>query len=287
MKQIHSGRTTRRAFIGASAAAIGVGLAGCVGRGFGGDDVVTETVDRSFAAPDVAEVRVANAVGDVTVAAIGTGHVDVGVGKRAPDAAGLADIDVVVDLEAGVLTVETALDGAATWTAGSSPSADVTITVPEGPAGPAVTSIISDVGDVSLFDTRGDAVVRTNLGDVTATGVDGYLSLDSNLGTVIAADVTGLRRVHTDLGDVKVDLLGVRADVDIGTDAGEVVVGVADDLDLDLVVESNAGIDSNLPLSDTRTVGGRFTGRQNAGGRRLHVYSDVGDVSLRSVRRSA
>lgn len=62
-------------------------------------------------------------------------------------------------------------------------------------------------------------------------------------------------------------------------------VGVADDLDLDLVARVTGGLDSNLPLQDSRTVGSRPTGRLNSGGHRLRVYSDPGDVSLRSITR--
>ena len=54
-------------------------------------------------------------------------------------------------------------------------------------------------------------------------------------------------------------------------------------LDLDVVAESNAGVDSDLPLTGVQSESGRVSGRLNAGGSRVHVFSDVGDVSLRTI----
>lgn len=82
------------------------------------------------------------------------------------------------------------------------------------------------------------------------------------------------------------DLLSLRGDVDISTKLGAVVVGVAADLDLDLLVEATTSIDSDLPLRERQTGDGRLTGRQNRGGYRVHVASRLGDVSLRSIQRS-
>jgi hypothetical protein len=55
-------------------------------------------------------------------------------------------------------------------------------------------------------------------------------------------------------------------------------------LDLDVMAESDGGVDSDLPLTGVQSARGRFSGRRNAGGHRLHVFSDMGDVSLRTIR---
>lgn len=282
MSTVGNGYTTRRAFLG-GAAVLAAGLAGCTGRGFRTDRTASETVTESFAAPTVRELRVGNRIGDVTVTAVGSGDVGVRVVKRASGLSRLEDIDIRIDLEAGLLTVETAVTDDA-WPS-AEPATNVTVTVPEGAAGPLVTEVSSGLGDITLLGTRGDTVARTELGDVTTSGADGYLTLRSELGTVLASDVTGLDAVRTEVGDVKVDLLGLRGDVEIGTELGEVVVGVADDLDLDLLVETAGGVDSNLPLQDSRVGGDRLSGRQNAGGHRLRVFSELGEVSLRSITR--
>lgn len=275
---------TRRAFIGTGALLAVGSLSGCLARGPFRRDEVTEAVTGTFVPADVREIRVANAIGDVTVRAVDTDEVGVRVLKRSvAGARGLEEITVRIGVESGVLTVETSLDDDVTWFTRSSPGTDVSITVPEGTAGPIVSSVASRLGNVALFDTRGDTVARTNLGDVTAARVDGYLTLESELGTIIADDVTGLDRVRTDLGQIKVDLEGLRTDIEIGTQMGDVVVGIDETLDLDVVAESNAGVDSDLPLTGVRSGRRRVSGRLNAGGSRVHVFSDVGDVSLRTI----
>lgn len=292
MTNIRNRHVDRRTFVAAGAAIVGASLAGCLGRGFTAanlsGEIATETVEKSFAAPTVQTVEVRNTVGDVTIAASGTGDVDVDVRKRSSRGqAGLTDIDVSIELKDGILVVETAIDENATWFSTESPTTDVTITVPDGTFAPAITSVDAELGNVTLLGTRGDTSVQTNLGDVTASGIDGYVSLHSDLGTIEASDVTGLERAHTRLGDLKVELLGLRDDVDISTKLGNVVVGVANDLDLDLLVEATATIDSNLPLAASQTSTGQLSGRQNRGGYRLHVASELGDVSLRSIQRHA
>lgn len=278
----------RREYVGAGAITAISALSGCLSwSSFTGPEV-TEVVEGSFASPEVREVRITNAVGDVTVVAQGTGGVDARVLKRsARGQSGLDDLTVRMAVEDGVLRIETEIDRRAFLSSETTPTTDVTVTVPERGPGPVVSSIVSDIGTVTLLGTRGDTVVRTDIGEIVASGVDGYLSLSSEVGTVLASDVTGLDSVRTDLGDVKVDLLGLRGDVDIGTDVGSVTVGVADDLDLDLLAETNGTLDSNLPLIDGRTVGSRLTGRIGAGGHRLHAFSDLGDVSLRSIPSGA
>lgn len=79
------------------------------------------------------------------------------------------------------------------------------------------------------------------MGDISATRIDGYLSLTSNVGTVTASDVAGLDEASTEVGDLKVELRALRRNVDIGTDVGDVVVGVAEELDLEVIAEPRAG----------------------------------------------
>jgi hypothetical protein len=276
---------TRRTFTGAGAAMILGSLAGCVGR-FGSDsDERTETVSRTFVAPDVREIHVRNGIGNVLITAQGTGGVDVRVLKRsARGQAGLDDLTVDIDIDDGTLTVETGLDRRAFASTRQTPTTDVTITVPET-EGPEIAAITSRVGDVTLLGTRGDTVVRTDVGNVIASGVDGYLSLSSETGTVLASDTTGLAAVSVKIGSIKADVLGVRDDIDISSDIGDVTLGIADDLDLDIVAETTGSFDSNLPVVGSQTVGTRFTGRLNGGGHQLRAVSNLGDVSLRSISR--
>lgn len=275
----------RREFIGAGAA-VGIGtLAGCLGWAGSTGGEVTETVSRSFGAPAVQEIHVRNEIGNVLITAQGTGGVDVRVLKRSVRGqAGLDDLTVGIDLADGTLILDTSLDGRALISTRQTPTTDVTITVPET-RGPEIATITSGFGDVTLLGTCGDTVVRTDIGNVIASGVDGYLSLSSRTGTILSSDVAGLTAVSTEIGSIKADLNGVRDDIEISTDIGDVTLGIADDLDLDILTETNGSFDSNLPVTDSRTAGTRFTGRLNDGGHQLRAVSNLGDISLRSVTR--
>lgn len=278
------GEINRRAFLATGAAIVGTSLTGCLGRGFGRSDDAGVLEERSFPAPSVDSIRVKNMIGDVTIAAVGSGDVGVSVLKRSgrgridPD-----DIDVSIALDGGALSVVTSVDDGASWLSSDSALSDVRIIVPAGDSGPTIRSVDSEIGDVTLMDTHGDTVARTRIGDVIATGVVGYLSLNSELGEVMAANVSGLDSAYTELGNIKVDLLSLRQDVDIGTTFGDIVVGVSEHLDFDLSVETAANIDSNLTLTGQQMLGGTLTGRQNDGGNHVRVTSDLGEVSLRAM----
>jgi hypothetical protein len=286
MNTNHSDNITRRTFVGAGAAVAAASLSGCLGQGFTVRNEASESSTESFAPNEVRAVEVRNSIGRVTVQGASTDRVEVQVVKHSSDGQrGLDDIEVSTTLTDGVLRVVTSI--AARSVAVRSPTTDVTVTVPEGTAGPTVDAIESDLGEVTLSNTRGDTVVRTDLGRIVATGVDGYLSLTSDMGAIEASDVTGLDTVYTEMGKVKVDLLGLRGDVDIGTEMGEVVVGVAEDLDLDLLAESGGRVSSTLTLADIRSERRRVAGRLNRGGSRLHVFSEMGQVDLRAIQRRA
>jgi len=276
----------RRQFLGASGLVAAGMLSGCLGRTIFGGDQLTQTTEESFSAGSVETVEIVNDIGDVTVTAAGVDDVRVRVVERSTDGqGGLDDIDVTVTLDDGVLRVETSIADDARWFTRSSPSTDVTVSVPAGEAGPAVESVTSELGDVTLLNTRGDTTVQTELGDVTANDVDGYLDLQSDLGTVISSGSTGLRRARSDLGEVKAEVWGVRDDVEIGTELGDVSVGIATDLDVDVLAESVSGVTSTLALSNAESTDDSLSGQLNAGGSRVHVFSELGDVALRRLQR--
>lgn len=275
----------RRAFVGLGALTALGALAGCLGGATLRDDELTDTVERSFDVGDVRSLGVSNAVGSVLVTTTDDAADTVAVEIRRRSWNGRRGIDAIradATLDAGALTVETAIDGDETFTR-RPPISDVTITVPRGTDTPVVTDVTTTFGDVTLLGTRGDTAVQTDAGAVVASGVDGYLSLRSDVGSVEASDVTGIDSVTTNAGRIKVDLRSVRGDVDIGTDLGNVAVGVADDLDLDVFAETRGELSSDLSLVDARRDGSRFVGRLNAGGHRLRVSSSLGGVSLRRL----
>lgn len=265
-----------------SALALGLAsLSGCLG--FTNSGGSSESFERTFAAAEVATLQVTNPVGGVSVVADDVDEVRVRVVKRARgEQLDLEDIDVAIDLEDGDLDIETTLPEPAPPRFENA-SVKITVTVPAGDTGPDVQSLVSLVGDISLSGTRGDTVVRGDVGNISASDVDGYLSLSGRVGELTASSVTGLDRATTEVGDVKVDLLGVREDVEVGTDVGSVVVGVNEALELDVLAESGSRVDSELQLEQAESSRKRVSGKLNGGGHRLHVFSDVGDVALRSL----
>ncbi|EMA69991.1 hypothetical protein [Halorubrum kocurii] len=276
----------RRQFLGASGLVTVSAFSGCLGGTPFGRSRIIQTTEESFPAADVETVRVTNDIGDVLVTATDVDNVRARVVKRSTEGqSGLDDIEATVSLDDGVLTVETRIDDDAQWFTRSSPSTDVTVSVPEGDAGPAVDSVTSELGDVTLLNTRGDTRVRTNLGNVTANGVNGYPDLRSNLGEVLSSGSTGLDRARSDLGAVKVEVWDVRDDIEIRTDLGDVAVGIADDLDVDVLAESVSDINSTLALTNVESSSDRLAGQLNAGGSEVHVLSEFGDVSLRPLQR--
>jgi hypothetical protein len=287
MKTVHPSNTTRRAFLTTGTAAALAALAGCVGRGFTPfEDEVSATLDRSFSADAVRDVRVRSTVGAVTVRAIPTDGVDVRVVKRSTAGpAGLDDILVAVDLTDGVLSVETDVAEDANWFTRESPSTDVTVTVPRGAAGPLVSHVEADLGSVAVHDTRGDLRAESTLGSVTVTGVRGFVDLRSDLGEVVARDVAGLDGAASELGTVDVDVASLRRDVTVATEMGSVRVAVADHLDLDVVAEGRPEVATDLPLTGVRSGVGRVAGRLNRGGRTLHATSELGSVSVERLLR--
>lgn len=284
MTQVHSTNTTRRAALGTGAALALVGLSGCLSY-FSVDGGAEESTEESIPGVAVQRVEVSNTIGRVTIAADDIPDVVVRITKRASDQARFDDIVTSTTLTEGLLRVSSRLvDDASYVLDAKSPTTDVTITVPAGSVGPVISRVESDLGDVTLTGTRGDTVVTTDLGKIFATDVDGYLSLRSDLGDIEAAGVNGLDNVQTDLGTIKVDLLGLRGDVDIGAEMGNVVVGVADDLDLDVLAEA-LDVSSDLVLSAASSDRKNVSGRLNRGGSRLHVFSEMGNVDLRTIQR--
>lgn len=272
----------RRPFLAAaSATALGV-LAGCNQvRSTGG--IVTQSVETSFDPAEVDGIRIVNDIGNVTVRARDVTQVDTRILKRSTDGqAGLDDIQATTTLDDGTLTVRTRIDRDAGWFSRNSPTTDVTVTVPQADAGPPVSEITSQLGDVTLLNTRGDTDVSTQLGTVTARDVDGYPALESQLGDIVATGTTGLRDVFTELGEVDVELRDVRGDIDITTELGDILVTIAADLAIDIVAQSTAGIDSTLDLTNAQQGTSRLTGQLNGGGPRVRVATELGNIALRS-----
>lgn len=274
----------RRSVLGLAGLAGMTALAGCLSTsGFSLGAPRRERFEERFDPTTVDHVEVANVVGDVTIRGADRDDVLVTVVKRSQAGqTGLDAIDVRAEIADAVLSVEVDFSSTRVLTPDGQ-SADVRITVPHGRSGPRIRSLETDVGTISLDGTRGNTVAKTDLGDVLATDVDGYLTLETELGDVDATGVRGLDRAVTELGDVTADLYAARGDVAIRTDLGSVVLGVAADLDLDVLAKCEGAVTSDLELTALERAADRVAGRLNAGGPQLLVSSDLGDVDLRRI----
>lgn len=285
MNEKQSSTLTRRTMLGLGATLAATSLAGCLG-GFSVENRVSERSTASFDPTTVSTIRVANAVGDVTVEGTATDRIGVDVTKASGDGqAGLDRIVVDTEVEAGVLTVAARIDGGDRTRATDRESATISVRVPRAATALTLASVESAVGDIRIANTRGDTVVRGGVGDINVQNVDGFVSVRSGIGDVRAVDVTGIDSITSEVGDVTVDLFGIRRGVDISTLAGDISVAVANDLDFDLVAETSSRIDSDLELTRGSASSTRLAGRQNRGGHRLTVRSDVGRIAFRTVRR--
>lgn len=271
----------RRRFLGVAVVpALGT-LAGC-GQVRPSDGVVTQSIEESFDPAGVEAVRVVNDIGDVTVRARDVEEIDARILKRSTNGqAGLEDIDVSTEVSGGRLTVRTAIDQGAAWFSRSAPTTDVTVTVPEGEDGPEIDEITSQLGDITLLDTRGDTSVRTNLGDIVVRRVDGHPALRSELGDIVASGSAGMGDVFTELGELDIEVRAVREDIEIATELGDILVTFASDLAVDVVAVSDGDIGSTLDLTDGQRREGRLSGQLNGGGAEVRVTTELGDIALR------
>ncbi|WP_277556116.1 DUF4097 family beta strand repeat-containing protein [Halobaculum limi] len=285
MNKKQSPTLTRRTVLGLGATLATTSLAGCLG-GFSVENQVSERSTASFDPATVSTIRVTNAIGDVTVEGAATDRIGVDVIKASGDGqVGLDRIVVKNIVEDGVLTVATRINDSDRTRAIDRESATISVRVPRAATALTVASVESAVGDIRIGNTRGDTIVRGGVGDIDVQNVDGFLSVRSGVGDVRAVDVTGIDSITSEVGDVTVDLFGIRRGVDISTLAGDISVDVANDLDFDLVAETSSRIDSDLELTRRSGSSTRLAGRQNRGGHRLTVRSDVGRIAFRTVRR--
>lgn len=265
----------RRTFLGSGALALAGALAGCTTFEMRSSETTRETVD----AAGIDRVRVSNAVGHVTVLGDDTDQIQYRAEKRLRgDDSDFDRLTVTAARSDGVFELVGGFSGSASIFEDRG-SIELEVTVPHDLV---VEAVDVDVGDVTLLETSGDTVVHVGVGSIDARDVDGYLDLSTQTGDVDATGVTGLDHVSTDIGDVTVEVRGLRRDVDVTADIGEVDVRVVDALDLDLEVRGSRA-ESDLPLTDELRRRDRISGRLNAGGHRLRVTSDIGEARVRRL----
>lgn len=278
---------SRRRALTAGGALLAAFLAGCSGRmaGFvGGGSVLTDSATSTHSVRGVDAIELEHEIGDVVVRGGDVDVVRLDVVKRSTRGqAGLDEVAVVVTDDRGTLRVVTHDSRPARVAEIDATVVDLTVTVPRGADAPAVSEVSTRVGDVDLRDTHGDVVVAATVGNLTVARVDGFCSLYTDIGNIEATDVAGVDTASADNGVIAVEVRDVRADTIIGSGLGDVDVWVAPDLEIDVRAESDVRVRSSLAV-DASTESRRYLeGQLNGGGHRLHVFTGLGEVSLRAL----
>lgn len=158
-------------------------------------------------------------------------------------------------------------------------------------------------GAVSVADAQGDLELDTGSGNVALSRVRGAsLRVDAGSGALRGSDVDAdvvdldlgsgnaeLQRVRSRAlrvdggsGNVDVGLLEGVEDVKLDVGSGSVTLRVPERFGATLSVESGSGgIDSELPIADSRREQGQLTGRIGDGRARIVIETGSGSVRLR------
>jgi len=141
---------------------------------------------------------------------------------------------------------------------------DFVVTVPND----VTVDVHSNMGEVSVADTKGSVDIKNDFGDVTLENIEGALTVQTNSGEVNAESITA--------GGESLDLR---------SDFGDVVLKKADGKDISL--DSNSG---TITLSEVRATGGLTTNTdfgntkfENGSAESLHTETNSGEVSLARI----
>jgi hypothetical protein len=286
---------TRRALLGAVAAAATAGLAGCAGS-FVRIERAETTVERRFDATEVDRLRVASATDDVSVERSGGDTVRVRVHKRAHGQTDLSELGLHSRVEDGVLHLRTRKPPVVGVGGGSVP---LEISVPESVS---VNHVDTADGDIVVRDTAGDVVLETGDGDVVAAGVrgdvtaatddgsvtiervDGVVTARSSDGDVTVRDPGAVEEIRTDDGAVVAAVPAVRGTATVRSTDGSVTVTLGDAVDARVAVTTDDGqVTVANALDDVEaTAENLVTGTVGDGTSELTIHSDDGDVTVTS-----
>jgi hypothetical protein len=131
--------------------------------------------------------------------------------------------------------------------------------------------------------------LRSISGDVSVSGVTGRVDASTVSGEVRVTDVAGSVSGKSVSGDVEVELtrLDGADDMHFSTVSGDVSVKVPAALDANVEMSSFSGsLDTTFPIQiqkDTFTTRQTATGQVGSGGRRLHISTISGSVSLKQL----
>lgn len=148
----------------------------------------------------------------------------------------------------------------------------------------AVLDLESEDGLIEIEDCRtASARIRTQDGDVILRRCEGSFEIGGDDGEVIARALRASRLdVRTSDGDVELELLA-SADLDLtlGTEDGNIELRLADGTSADVDVRTGDGrIRLDLADADLSRSRRRVSGKLGAGGGRIRISTDDGDITL-------
>ncbi|MCT9095399.1 DUF4097 domain-containing protein [Haloarchaeobius sp. HME9146] len=265
---------SRRDLIGAGAAALTLGLAGCTGLA-----VSTEVRSDSYVV-DGGTLVVETSNGDVLVEPTYGEQLDVAYTMQTNGPRSEFD-RVSVDVETGAENrVVASID--ASGFIPLSVSVDLRIRVPEGVR---VVGAKTANGDIIVENVAGDLVAETDNGDVQVTDVEGYVTLRSTNGDVTARNIQGLDAAVSTNGAVDVDVLGLRGDAEVRSSNGDVTARLDPSLQAALEAKTSNGEVTwrDIELVTTTWDDNEVQGNINGGNSPLiRVQSSNGDVTIRA-----
>lgn len=263
---------SRRALLAFGATLTTTALAGCSAATADARERTTRTLD----AGDVDELTVVDQNGSVTVTTWDEADVELTVVKRSLVGSGaFDDVEVQTATTDGTLAVEVsyATDRARRV------AVDLDLRVPRSLT---VSSVETRNGTVDVTGTAGDGRFTSENGTVTATDVQGFVTLTTNNGTIESTGCTGVDGATTANGTAEVEVLDMRADVEVSTANGSVEVAVPASLDADVELSaSNGRVDvEGLELANASRSSRRISGRLGEGGDLLRLSVANGSAEL-------
>lgn len=270
--------TTRRRLL-ATGGSLGLAaLAGCTG-GLSESQQEVTTVSPG----DAERFEALNRNGRIEVQAWNRPRVELDVTKRRfPGSAPFESVTVETTVSDGTLRIESVYD---TNPTNAGILVDLLVKVPTTLAADRVETAN---GEAVLRGSPGNPVVRSDNGRAVARNVRGYVTLETTNGEVQSSGCDGIDGARTTNGSIDVEVLSLRQDADLRVSNGQITVRASEDLDADVVLETNNGPieTTDVDLRDVSSSQNRVEGRLGSGGNRLSARSTNGAVTLRGIEGS-
>lgn len=267
--------TSRRRFLGATATAAAVGLAGCAAP-FISIETTERTVERRFDAADVDRLRVADATDDVRVERTDGDAVLVRAHKRARGETAPDDLELRSRVDDGTLRLRTHQPTVVGFGGGS---IDLALAVPDSVR---VDQLETEDGDVVAAGIVGDLTATSGDGDVSVERVDGTVTARTGDGDVVVREPGAVGEVRSGDGDVAVSVPAVEGPASVDSGDGDVAVRLGDALDATVEVTTGDGdivVRGGLDRVRTATER-RLAGTVGDGTNDLTVHTGDGDVTV-------